>query len=462
MYDKFIKKNYKELMEIINCLKVGVYITDNEGNTMMLNDESCKTGGLTREEVVGKNMAELQEMGFIEDSVSLKTLESGKEEVIIQNLGDGNKVYVTGTPLYNGSNIEAVICTERDITETLELKKLLEEKDKDRAQKEEELEYLKKQNIILWGDMIAEEDATKQLVEQAMRVAKLDATVLLTGESGTGKEVFANFIYENSKRVGKPFIKVNCAAIPENLMESELFGYEKGAFTGAGADGKRGLFEMANGGTLFLDEIGEVPIHLQSKLLRALQEKEIMRVGGVKTIPIDIRLITATNRDLKKAVREKTFREDLYYRLNVMPIQLLPLKGRKKDIKALAISFVNNFNKTYKMDKLISDEAMEVLQQFDWPGNIRELENIIERIMISFDGNIINKFQVERALGISAVHITESPEEMGDKGMKELMEEYERYILKTMLEKHGRPSAAARALGMNKSTFSRRMEKYDL
>jgi len=193
-----------------------------------------------------------------------------------------------------------------------------------------------------------------------------------------------------------------------------------------------------------------------------LQEKEIMRVGGVKTIPIDIRLITATNRDLKKAVREKTFREDLYYRLNVMPIQLLPLKGRKKDIKALAISFVNNFNKTYKMDKLISDEAMEVLQQFDWPGNIRELENIIERIMISFDGNIINKFQVERALGISAVHITESPEEMGDKGMKELMEEYERYILKTMLEKHGRPSAAARALGMNKSTFSRRMEKYDL
>lgn len=461
-YDKFFSKNYEELMEIINCIKVGVYITDGEGNTLMLNDESCKTGGLTRDEVVGRNMAELEEMGFVENSVTLKTLESGKEEVIIQNLGDGNKVFVTGMPLYNGSKIEAVICTERDITETLMLKRLLEEKDKDSVQKDEELEYLKKQNIIMWGDMIAEEEMTKQLVDKAMRISKLDTTVLLTGESGTGKEVFANFIYENSSRVGKPFIKVNCAAIPENLMESELFGYEKGAFTGAGTDGKRGLFEMANGGTLFLDEIGEVPIHLQSKLLRAIQEKEIIHVGGVKTIPIDIRLITATNRDLKKAVEEKTFREDLYYRLNVMPLKLLPLRGRRKDIKALAISFVKEFNKTYKMDKVLSDEAVDVLQQFDWPGNIRELENVIERIMISFDGNIINRFQVERALGLSVPPIAESLSAMEGKGMKELLDDYERYIIQNMLEKHKRPSAAARALNMNKSTFSRRMEKYNL
>lgn len=462
MYDKFISKNYKELMEIINCLKVGVYITDADGNTLMLNDESCKTGGLTREEVIGKNMAELEEIGFVENSVTLKTLKSGQEEVIIQNLGDGNEVFVTGVPLYNGNKIEAIICTERDITETLELKQLLEEKDKDRKQKDEELEYLKKQNIIMWGDMIAEEERTKQLVEKAMRIAKLNVTVLLTGESGTGKEVFANFIYQNSSRVGKPFIKVNCAAIPENLMESELFGYEKGAFTGAGDNGKRGLFEMANGGTLFLDEIGEVPLHLQSKLLRAIQEKTIMHVGGVNAIPIDIRLITATNRDLKKAVEEKTFREDLYYRLNVMPIELLPLRGRKKDIKALAITFVNQFNKTYKMDKVISDEAIEALQQFEWPGNIRELENIIERIMISFDGNIINRFQVERAMGLTVPPLIESLAKMEGKGMKELADDYECYVIRMMLDKYGRASDAARALNMNKSTFSRRMEKYHL
>ena len=385
MYKKFVEKNYKELLDILNCLKVGVYITDGNGKTLLLNDESCKTGGLERSETVGKNMRELERMGFIEESVSLKTIESGKEEMIIQNLGDGDKVYVTGTPLKSDKGIDVVVCTERDITETLTLKELLEEKNKDNAKIKDEIEYLRKQNIVMWGNMIAEDFETKLLAEKATRVAKLDATVLLTGDSGTGKEVFANFIYQNSGRAGKPFIKVNCAAIPENLMESELFGYEKGAFSGADKNGKAGLFEMANHGTLFLDEVGEIPIHLQSKLLRAIQEREIMHVGGTKTIPVDIRFIAATNRDLKEAVRNGTFRGDLYYRLNVMPIELMPLKGRKKDIKALVDYFTEKFNVTYKLSKVVSPEAMEVLKDFDWPGNIRELENVIERLMISSD-----------------------------------------------------------------------------
>ena len=225
MYKKFVEKNYKELLDILNCLKVGVYITDGNGKTLLFNDESCKTGGLERSETVGKNMRELERMGFIEESVSLKTIESGKEEMIIQNLGDGDKVYVTGTPLKSDKGIDVVVCTERDITETLTLKELLEEKNKDNAKIKDEIEYLRKQNIVMWGNMIAEDFETKLLVEKATRVAKLDATVLLTGDSGTGKEVFANFIYQNSGRAGKPFIKVNCAAIPENLMESELFGW---------------------------------------------------------------------------------------------------------------------------------------------------------------------------------------------------------------------------------------------
>ena len=303
MYKDFIRKNYRILLDILNCLKVGVYITDGDGNTVFLNDESCKTGGLTREEVLGKNMAELEEMGFVENSITLRTLESGKEEDIIQNLGDGDKVFVTGTPLYCGDDgIDLIVCTERNITETLVLRELLRERNEDNEKIKNEIEYLKNQNIVLWGNMIAEDDETRTLAEKAARIAKLDTTVLLTGESGTGKEVFANFIYQNSGRVGRPFIKVNCAAIPENLIESELFGYEPGAFTGASKKGKMGLFEMANTGTLFLDEIGEIPIHLQSKLLRVLQEKEIMHVGGSKVIPVDVRLITATNRDLQKAV----------------------------------------------------------------------------------------------------------------------------------------------------------------
>lgn len=462
MYKDFIDAHYNVLLDIFNCLKIGVYITDGKGNTLFLNDESCRTGGLMRKDVLGKNMVELEQMGFVDNSVSLKSLNSGKVEELIQNLGDGDKVYVTGVPLYHENDVDIVVCTERNITETLTLKEVLKQKDQASAKIKEEVEYLKKQSITMQGDMIAEDEGTKQLAEKAMRVAKLDTTVLLTGESGTGKEVFANFIYQNSGRVGKPFIKVNCAAIPENLIESELFGYEKGAFTGAGRDGKMGLFEMANHGTLFLDEIGDIPIHLQSKLLRAIQEKEIMRVGGVKMIPIDIRLITATNRDLKGAVANGSFRGDLYYRLNIMPIELSPLKGRKKDIKALAFHFVDQFNVSYKMNKTISEEAVNVLQEFDWPGNIRELENIMERIMISFDGEVITKFQVERAIGAPVESVVADLSDMGDKSLGELLEDYEKYILKAMLSKYKRASEVGKVLKVNKSTLSRRMKKYNL
>ena len=462
MYKKFVEKNYKELLDILNCLKVGVYITDGNGKTLLLNDESCKTGGLERSETVGKNMRELERMGFIEESVSLKTIESGKEEMIIQNLGDGDKVYVTGTPLKSDKGIDVVVCTERDITETLTIKELLEEKNKDNAKIKDEIEYLRKQNIVMWGNMIAEDFATKLLSEKATRVAKLDATVLLTGDSGTGKEVFANFIYQNSGRAGKPFIKVNCAAIPENLMESELFGYEKGAFSGADKNGKAGLFEMANHGTLFLDEVGEIPIHLQSKLLRAIQEREIMHVGGTKTIPVDIRFIAATNRDLKEAVRNGTFRGDLYYRLNVMPIELMPLKGRKKDIKALVDYFTEKFNVTYKLSKVVSPEAMEVLKDFDWPGNIRELENVIERLMISSDDEVITKRQTERAIGVPTDLSGADLSGIEGRSLEELMDAYEKSILESMLAKYKRASEVGRALNVNKSTLSRRMKKYGL
>ena len=462
MYKKFIEKNYKELLDILNCLKVGVYITDGNGKTLLLNDESCKTGGLEQSETVGKNMRELERMGFIEESVSLKTIESGKEEMIIQNLGDGDKVYVTGTPLKSDKGIDVVVCTERDITETLTLKELLEEKNKDNAKIKDEIEYLRKQNIVMWGNMIAEDFETKLLAEKATRVAKLDATVLLTGDSGTGKEVFANFIYQNSGRAGKPFIKVNCAAIPENLMESELFGYEKGAFSGADKNGKAGLFEMANHGTLFLDEVGEIPIHLQSKLLRAIQEREIMHVGGTKTIPVDIRFIAATNRDLKEAVRNGTFRGDLYYRLNVMPIELMPLKGRKKDIKALVDYFTEKFNVTYKLSKVVSPEAMEVLKDFDWPGTIRELENVIERLMISSDDEVITKRQTERAIGVPTDLSGADLSGIEGRSLEELMDAYEKSILESMLAKYKRASEVGRALNVNKSTLSRRMKKYGL
>lgn len=462
MNKKFLMNNYKDIMELLNCIKVGVYVVDGEGKTVLLNDESCTTGGLTRDEVLGKTMKELEDIGFVENSVSLRTLKSGKEEEIVQNLGDGDKIFVTSKPVFDNGKIELVVCTERNITEAVTLKKLLMEQDRSKEKTKEEVEYLKRQNMAMWGNVIAEDESTKLIAEKALRVAKLDTTVLLLGDSGTGKEVFANFIYENSSRAGKPFIKVNCAAIPDNLMESQLFGYEGGAFTGADKKGKMGMFEMANQGTLFLDEIGEIPLNLQSKLLRALQEREIIRVGGSKVIPIDIRLITATNRNLKKAVEEGKFREDLYYRINIMPITLEPLKNRKKDIRALANYFTEQFNSRYKLNKVISDEAMAELCSFEWPGNIRELENVMERIMISFDGDVVTKFQVQRAIGKPVSSNQPFFPATNGKSMQELMDDYEKLVLQAMFEEHGKASDVARALKMNKSTLSRRVKKYGL
>jgi transcriptional regulator with PAS, ATPase and Fis domain len=356
--------------------------------------------------------------------------------------------------------VEAVVSTERDITETLHLREVLKEKEFDRKKYENEIEYLKSQNIKMWGNLIAEDDVSKVIAEKALRISKMDTTVLLLGESGTGKEVYANFIYKNSKRVGKPFIKINCAAIPENLMESELFGYEAGSFTGADRAGKIGLFEMANTGTIFLDEIGDLPIQMQSKLLRVLQEKEIMRVGGTQTIALDIRLIVATNRNLEEEIEKGKFREDLYYRLNIIPIELPPLRGRIKDIKALTKYFVSNFSVEYKINKTIDDDAIQLLQTHDWAGNIRELENIIERLMISFDGEKITRFQVEKTIGKQEKFPKE--EIYQDKSYKEILAMMEEEFLTNLLKKYGRASKISEVYQIDKATLSRKMRRYGL
>ena len=456
---QFIKENYDALMGILNSINVGVFISDGDGQVLAVNDASLSAGGAPREEIIEKNIHELVECGYIEESVTVKIFESKKEESLIQNLGDGSKVYVTGRPVFETGGgkeeIELVICTERDITEIIRLKEILEQKSK---KYENELEYLKKQNITMWGNLIAEDDISKKLAQQAKRIAASDTTVLLTGASGTGKEVYANFIYENSSRAGKPCIKINCAAIPESLIESELFGYEKGTFTGANLKGKMGIFEMANTGTLFLDEIGELSMHLQPKLLRVLQEKEIFRIGGTRAIPLDIRIIVATNKNLEQEIIEGRFREDLYYRLNVMPIELPPLKGRKKDIRKLTHYFIDNFNREYKTDKIIAEEAVRIFENAEWKGNIRELENIIERLMISVDDNEITVGQVRNLMSNTNSYETD----FENKTMQELMDEYEYEILKSMMEKHQKASKVSNALNINKTTLHRRLKKHNL
>ncbi|MCQ4636278.1 sigma 54-interacting transcriptional regulator [Anaerovorax odorimutans] len=457
---KFLKNNYHEFLEFLNCLKIGVFVTDKDANVVFVNNESCATGGLTREETVGKNMKELEAIGFTEDNIITTVLNSGKEESHIERLGDGGQVYVTGVPLYDGNTIEMIVCTERNVTETQILRELLDQNNRDNRALQEELKRLRKENTVPDEEIIVDDDISKSLLNQAKRIASQDTTVLLTGESGTGKEVFANYIYKHSERANGAFIKINCAAIPENLMESEFFGYEPGAFTGADPHGKMGYFEMANKGTLFLDEVSEIPVHLQAKLLRVLQERELMRIGGGKVIPIDVRVITASNKDLMEAVKAGAFREDLYYRLNVMPLNIPPLRERKKDIRGLTLNFVKEFNTKYNMNKVVSDDALTILEKASWPGNVRELKNAVERIMLSFDGELIKGFQVERILEIPISNINIDAAQFSNKSMKELMEEYEKTILISMMERYKHASRVADMLDMSKATLSRRLSQY--
>ena len=273
--------------------------------------------------------------------------------------------------------------------------------------------------------------------------------------------MIADYIFNMGSRNDKPFVKINCAAIPDNLLESELFGYEKGAFTGADNKGKPGLFEIANGGTLFLDEVTEIPLRLQAKFLRVLQEREFMRIGGKMPIQVNVRIVAATNRDLKEAIECGAFREDLYYRLNVVPLEIPPLRERKEDIKALAEYFVENFSEEYNIKKNISTGALSELMCAPWHGNIRELRNMIERAMVVYDGEHITARQVKNLLK-SAGRDKNRLSASENITLNQLMEEYEREVLVSYLEQYHTAAEVARKLHVDKSTIGRKLKKYDI
>ena len=302
--------------------------------------------------------------------------------------------------------------------------------------------------------------AMAAVMELIRTIAPTDVTVLITGESGTGKELAANEIYQYSDRMGKPFIKVNCAAIPAELLESELFGYEEGAFTGARRAGKAGMFELANTGVILLDEIGDMPLPLQTKLLRVLQQRELMRIGGSKSIPLDIRVIASTNKDLREEVRQGRFREDLFYRLNVVPIALKPLRERREDIPYLTEHFCRVFGKKYGKRVQIGSAAMELILDYPWPGNIRELENLVERIVVTSPDGQVSRGSVYRALNPSG----SPPADRQEEGLplRQQMAAYEREIILHALERAGSIRKAAKALGVDHSTLVKKCRQYAL
>lgn len=453
--DETLKLRIKSLYNIIECSYDGIYITDGQANTIFLNSAYEKITGMKKEEMLWNNMIEIEKNGYISKSATLMVLKTRKSITIEQKFKTGKKVLVSSNPIFDEeANIVMVVTNVRDVTDLYELKEQLDKKENLAQKYYSQVEAMRRQ-LLNFSDIVAEDENMLKILAMCKKVANVDTTVLLLGETGVGKEEISKYIHKNSSRSNKGFIKVNCGAIPENLIESELFGYEKGAFTGASKEGKIGLFELADSGTIFLDEVGELPLDMQVKLLRVLQEGEIKRVGSIKTTKVNVRVIAATNRNLEDMVSKKTFREDLYYRLNVVPITIIPLRERKNDIEPLIVHFLNKFNKKYNFNKSITEGAMQQLKKYKWPGNVRELKNIIERVIIMSSDNKIIRSDLPIKDNNSQFNIDDR-----NCTLKEAIENLEVRLMKNAFEKHGNVRAAANELGIDPSTFVRKRIKY--
>ena len=448
------------LIKLLESSYDGIWITDHVGKILFANSANAKLLGVPRSELENKTTQELQDEGVFQTSAILEALQTRQQvSKVCNNPRTCLTVLATATPVFNeAGDIQYIFNNVRDITALNEMRESLQDKDEIIRQQNSQLETMRLRLGV--GTIVANSKAFTQVVELARRAATFDgATVLILGESGTGKEVISELIVNTSPRKDKPYLQINCGAIPENLIESELFGYEKGAFTGADAKGRKGLFEAANGGTVFLDEIGDLPLHMQVKLLRVLQQKRIVRVGGTETVNLDVRIIAATNKDLKQMVKEGRFREDLYYRLNVVPIKIPPLRDRKEDILPLVNHFLTVANRKYHTNKSIYSDTIDVLESYSWPGNVRELENLMENLVITTPGDIIRRENLSERLKFSTEDhgFTEDTEVIT---LKETVERAEYMAIQKAIRQCGSIRKAAVALGVDPSTIVRKQQNY--
>ncbi|HPI92902.1 MAG TPA: sigma 54-interacting transcriptional regulator [Deltaproteobacteria bacterium] len=456
--DIFKLKEYThEIEAIIESSYDGIYVTDGEANTIRVNSAYEKITGMKASELVGRNMEDLVMEGYFDESVSLKVREQRKPVTIRQTLKSGKSILVTGNPIFDeNGGIKMIVTNVRDMTDLVELQQQLEYSKGMTSAYRDILKSIQ-QASVRDNAIIMVSEPMLHIQELLERVRKTNATVLIYGETGVGKDRIAEEIHEKSERSDSGiFVKINCGAIPETLLESELFGYERGAFTGARKEGKSGLFEVAHKGTLFLDEVESMPMVLQSKLLRVLQNFEITRVGGTKPVKVDVRLICASNQDLKDLIAKKLFRADLYYRLNVIPIYIPPLRERRDDIPYLVHFFLNRYNKRHGTRKAISREAMDHLLTYSWPGNVREVANVIERLVVITQGDYIVPGNLPREI------FEKSTKDFLDNGLtlKEQMEKIETSIIRKAIEKYGSARKAAPHLGMDSTSLTRKLKRY--
>lgn len=442
------------LESIIENSQDSLFVTNGEGVIVKVNKAYEKLSGDDRENLLGYNVRDLEGLNFSE-SCTLQVLEKRQQITIEQTIFKTNRrTHVTTTPVFDRyGNITMAITNNRDLREIATLKERLADSEELANKYKLQIEALKSQGK---ETLVAHDRKMLDTLLRADKIAKVDATVLILGETGSGKEQLVKYLHQASHRRGGKLLKINCGALPATLIESELFGYEKGSFTGASSSGKAGFFEAADKGILFLDEIGEMPMEMQVKLLRVLQEGEFFRIGGTRPIKADVRIIAATNRDLQDMVKKGCFRPDLYYRLNVTSILVPPLRERIYDIIPLANRFLDEFTLKYGMRKTLSVSAYQALQSFDWPGNVRELRNVIEQALIMSEGEIINHDELPFAPKDKFEFL---PLE-GSVDLDAIMDRLEAsYIIKAY-KKHGTIRAAAESLGMKTTRYLRKKKMY--
>ena len=459
-----------QIIPILNVITDAVFIDDADGVCQWCNDACEEMYNIEYDEIVGRHVEDLEKSGIFTPSVTRRVLEEKREITIIHENRFGRRLLTTGSPVFvpmtSGEWVAAgegrysrtiafVLTTSRDITQ---ISTVQEQPDTPGSA------LLKARDLDVPEDVggsfiVSESEAMHNVMALTKKLASVNTTVLITGESGVGKGLIARRLHEEGVRWKKPFVTVNCGAIPENLIESELFGYVAGAFTGSRADGKQGLFEAAQDGTIFLDEISELPLNLQVKLLQVIQERQITPVGGTRPIPVDVRIISATNRNLEELVKEGRFREDLYYRLNVVPINVPALRERPADIIPLIQMNIARCNRELGETKSISPDALSILLKYPWPGNIRELQNIIERLVITTSHNVITEDDI-------FIFIKEAAEDnqinYADTSLAAALERAEKEILSRALENYKSTRAIARVLKVSQPTIVRKLNKYGL
>jgi PAS domain S-box-containing protein len=455
----------RELDTIIESSHDGLWICDGNARVIKINSASERLNNIRAKDVLGKSMQELVADGFVDKSATLKVLKTGKTANVLQKIQNGRKLMISANPVFDATGrLIRVVVTERDITELDSLQKELDKQAgiRDRYRHhmlELQIEELESNRII------ARSTCFLNILQQALKVARFDSTVLILGESGVGKGVIADLVHKYSTRSHRPMIKLNCGTIPESLVESELFGYEKGAFTGAGDNGKPGYFELADGGILFLDEIAELPQASQVKLLRFLEDGQIYRVGGTKHRKLNVRILAATNRNLKAMVKNKTFRQDLFYRLNVIPLQVPPLRERYACILPLIDHYIAYFADHLKLDKKyhLTREASDVLQAYKFPGNVRELMNLCERVVVLTEKSRISLEDLPQTIinGRDKTALN-SGIRKGQRPLQQILASVEKETLAYAMEIHGTQMLAAKALYIDQSTIARKLKKHGL